>query len=270
VVLVKKKFAINTCGKSLSDSRAWYSPQNETKLSAFHPAHGNLTKVVVVLRLVPVFAKRRRSDFETRAGKKTNYKWNPSPSAWGGQSRDPCPSPGGTLARTSLYGQIPNRNSFTSAGENNVRFRGVKEARAHRRSKGKLRDVELMLLASVLPSDSCKSPAQTAENFRNRKREARGNLIGAAANSRSQFRGKLIVGEFSGWLTANAPVAGSPLGIRKPLECSAELIALELKQFYGDGIQAGDARGKTGGKKLAIKDASERFWAFGQSRKWLC
>src|SRR5258707_1315943 len=55
-------------------------------------------------------------------------------------------------------------------------------------------------------------------------------------------------------------------GNQEAVGCSAELIALELKQFYGDGIQAGDARGKTGGKKLRDQGCFRAVLGIGQSR----
>src|SRR5271165_1764792 len=65
---------------------------------------------------------------------------------------------GGTLLRTSLMCTKPKRNSFTSVGENRWVSVTLKNREWTGVSKGKFKDDELTALASVLPSDSCRSP----------------------------------------------------------------------------------------------------------------
>src|SRR5258708_14246419 len=66
---------------------------------------------------------------------------------------------GGTLIRSSLMCTNPKRNSFTSIGENRCVSVALKNRACTGVSNGKFSAVELMLLASVLPSDSWRSPA---------------------------------------------------------------------------------------------------------------
>src|SRR5258705_4463182 len=94
----------------------------------------------------------------------------------------------GTLAKTSLICTNPNRNSFTSVGENKCVSVALKKRARTGVSKGKLRDVELMLLASVLPSDSCKSPAPNGRKLSESEKKKRAEILSVPPrNSRSQF-----------------------------------------------------------------------------------
>src|SRR5882724_2491962 len=125
---------------------------------------------------------------------------------------------GGTLLSTSLMCTNPKRNSFTSVGENrwvSVTFRnractGV--------SNGKFSDEELTLLASVLPSDSGRSPPPNGRKLsESEKKNLTENLSWPPRNSRSQLEVNWSSVYLPGLLMANASVAGSLLGIRKPL-----------------------------------------------------
>src|SRR5215470_9329189 len=66
---------------------------------------------------------------------------------------------GGTLPSTSLMCTKPKRNSFTSAGEKRCVSVILRKRACTGVSNGKFSEAELMLLASVLPRDSWRSPA---------------------------------------------------------------------------------------------------------------
>src|SRR5260221_14078761 len=97
---------------------------------------------------------------------------------------------GGTLARTSFIWENPNRNLFTSAGENKGVSVALKKRARTGVSKGKLKDVELMLLASGLPSDSCKSPPPNGRKLSETEKKKRAEILSVPPrNSRSQLEG---------------------------------------------------------------------------------
>src|ERR1700758_5216248 len=96
----------------------------------------------------------------------------------------------------------PKRNSFTRVGEKrwvSVRFKkrawtGV--------SNGKFRDAELMLLASVLPSDSCKSPPPNGSKLSESEKKNRADSLSASLrNPRSQLEVNWSSVYFPGRLT---------------------------------------------------------------------
>src|SRR5256885_7324547 len=75
-----------------------------------------------------------------------------------------------------------------------------------------------MLLPSVLPSDSCKSPPPKGRKLSESEKKNRAESLSAPPrNSRSQLEVNWSSVNFPVRLIAKAPVLGSPLGIRKPL-----------------------------------------------------
>src|ERR1700689_2812581 len=95
---------------------------------------------------------------------------------------------GGTLLSTSLICTKPKRNSFTSVGENkcvSVTFRNRERTGV---SNGKFSEEELTLLASVLPSDSCRSPAPNGRKLAELEKKKRTETLSCPPrNSRSQL-----------------------------------------------------------------------------------
>src|SRR5437660_1553422 len=71
---------------------------------------------------------------------------------------------GGTLFSSSLICTKPKRNSFTSVGEKRCVSVTLRKRACTGVSNGKFSAVELTLLASVLPSDSGKSPPPNGKN----------------------------------------------------------------------------------------------------------
>src|SRR5713226_51677 len=95
---------------------------------------------------------------------------------------------GGTLIRSSLMCTKPKRNSFTSVGENRCVSVTLKNRACTGVSKGKLSDAVLMLLASVLPRDSCKSPAPKGRKLSESEKKKRAEILSLLLlKSRSQF-----------------------------------------------------------------------------------
>src|SRR6202043_3496551 len=95
---------------------------------------------------------------------------------------------GGTLLRTSLMWTKPNRNSFTSLGENKCVSVTLKNRAWTGVSNGKLSDEELTLLASVLPRDSGKSPPPNGRKLSESEKKKRTETLSwPPRNSRSQF-----------------------------------------------------------------------------------
>src|SRR5271155_4751466 len=112
----------------------------------------------------------------------------------------------------------PNLNSFTSVGEKrwvSVIFRkraftGV--------SNGKFSEEELTLLANVLPRDSCRSPPPKGRKLSESEKKNRAEILSCPPrNSRSQLLVNWSSVYFPVRLMANAPVAGSLVGISSPL-----------------------------------------------------
>src|SRR5215475_9035820 len=95
---------------------------------------------------------------------------------------------GGMLLSSSLMCTKPKRNSLTSVGEKrcvSVRF---KKRACTGVSNGKLSQVELTLLAKVLPSDSGKSPPPKGRNdSASEKKNLAEILSWPPRNSRSQL-----------------------------------------------------------------------------------
>src|SRR5438270_5324737 len=95
---------------------------------------------------------------------------------------------GGRLSRLSLMYTNPKRNSFTSAGEKRCVSVRLKKRASTGVSKGKFSDAELMLLASVLPRDSCKSPAPNGRKLSESEKKNRAESLSVPPrNSRSQL-----------------------------------------------------------------------------------
>src|SRR6202142_3201578 len=130
----------------------------------------------------------------------------------------------------------PKRNSFTSVGEKrcvsvifkNRAFTGV--------SNGKFSDEELTLLASVLPSDSCRSPPPNGKKLSEFKKKKRAESLSAPPrNSRSQF----VVNWSSVYLPvrliANAPVVGSLEGIKNPFVVPPNWLLWKFSSFSTTG-----------------------------------
>src|SRR6202043_2832252 len=125
---------------------------------------------------------------------------------------------GGTLLRTSLMWTKPNRNSFTSVGENKCVSVTFKNRARTGVSNGKFSDEELTLLASVLPRDSCRSPPPKGRKLSESEKKNRTDTLSwPLRNSRSQLVVNWSSVYFPGRLMANAPVVGSLLGISNPL-----------------------------------------------------
>ena len=82
----------------------------------------------------------------------------------------------------------PKRNSFTSAGEKRCVSVMLRKRAPTGVSKGKFSDAELMLLASVLPRDSCKSPAPNGRKLSESEKKNRAESLSVPPrNSRSQL-----------------------------------------------------------------------------------
>src|SRR5215472_3805264 len=82
----------------------------------------------------------------------------------------------------------PNRSSFTKVGEKRCVSVTLKKRACTGVSKGKFSDAELMLLASVLPNDSCKSPAPNGRKLSESEKKTRAETFSSPwRNSRSQF-----------------------------------------------------------------------------------
>src|SRR6476646_10062844 len=125
---------------------------------------------------------------------------------------------GATLLSTSLICTKPNLNSFTSVGEKRCVSVIFKKRARTGVSNGKFRDEELTLLASVLPSDSCRSPPPKGRKLSESEKKNLAEILSCPLrNSRSQLVVNWSSVYFPGRLMANAPVAGSLVGIRSPL-----------------------------------------------------
>src|ERR1041384_4432201 len=158
----------------------------------------------------------------------------------------------------------PNRSSLTSVGEKRCVSVTLKNRARTGVSKGKLRDAVLMLLDSVLPSDSCKSPPPNGKKLSESEKKNRAETLSAPPrNSRSQFEVNWSSVNLPGRLMANAPVVGLPLGIRKPLEVPPNWLLLNWRSLTAIGSRLVTPTGRPVGKKVAIKEASVRFWASG-------
>src|SRR5216683_4204048 len=105
----------------------------------------------------------------------------------------------------------PNRNSFTSVGEKRCVSVTLKKRARTGVSKGKFSDVELMLLASVLPSDSWRSPPPNGRKLSESEKKKRAEILSWPPwNSRSQFEVNWSSENFPGSLKANDPVFTTP------------------------------------------------------------
>src|SRR5260370_29172878 len=119
---------------------------------------------------------------------------------------------GFTLFSWSLICTKPNRNSFTRFGENRCVSVTLKKRARTGVSKGKFSDVELMLLASVLPSDSCRSPPPNGRKLSESEKKKRAEILSwPPRNSRSQFEVNWSSENFPGLLKAKGPVFTTPL-----------------------------------------------------------
>src|ERR1700688_703709 len=143
---------------------------------------------------------------------------------------------GATLLSTSSICTKPNLNSFTSVGEKRCvsvifrkrAFTGV--------SNGKFSDEELTLLASVLPRDSCKSPPPKGRTLSESEKKNRAEILSwPLRNSRSQLVVNWSSVYFPGWLTANAPVVGSLVGISNPLVVPPNWLLSKFSNFSTTG-----------------------------------
>src|ERR1700674_5914409 len=95
---------------------------------------------------------------------------------------------GGMLIKSSFMWTNPKRNSFTSVCENKCVSVILKNRACTGVSKGKLSEAVLMLLASVLPSDSCKSPAPKGRKLSESEKKKRAETLSLLLwHSRSQF-----------------------------------------------------------------------------------
>src|SRR6266852_105482 len=95
---------------------------------------------------------------------------------------------GGTLIKSSLMCTNPKRNSFINVGENKWLSVTFKNRACTGVSKGKLSDAVLMLLASVLPKDSCRSPAPKGRKLSESEKKKRAEILSLLLlKSRSQF-----------------------------------------------------------------------------------
>src|SRR6516164_707242 len=109
----------------------------------------------------------------------------------------------------------PNRSSFTKVGEKRCVSVRLKKRACTGVSNGKFSEAELMLLASVLPNDSCKSPAPNGKKLSESEKKKRAEILSVPPrNSRSQFVVNWSSLYFPGRLMAKV----GPLGIRKPFE----------------------------------------------------
>src|SRR4051812_7182585 len=95
---------------------------------------------------------------------------------------------GGTLLSTSLICTKPNRNSLTRVGENRCVSVTFRKRACTGVSNGKFSELELTLLASVEPSDSCRSPPPKGRKLsESEKKNRTDSLSWPPRNSRSQF-----------------------------------------------------------------------------------
>src|SRR5205823_14853487 len=105
----------------------------------------------------------------------------------------------------------PKRNSFTSVGEKRCVSVALKKRALTGVSKGKFNDVELMLLASVLPSDSWRSPPPNGRKLSESEKKKRAEILSCPPrNSRSQFEVNWSSENFPGSLKAKALVFTTP------------------------------------------------------------
>src|SRR5229473_3736669 len=105
----------------------------------------------------------------------------------------------------------PKRSSFTSVGEKRCVSVALKKRAATGVSNGKFNDVELILLASVLPSDSWRSPPPNGRKLSESEKKKRAEILSwPPRNSRSQFDVNWSSVNFPGLLNAKAPVFQVP------------------------------------------------------------
>src|ERR1700674_561453 len=105
----------------------------------------------------------------------------------------------------------PKRNSFTSVGEKRCVSVALKKRALTGVSKGKFNDVELMLLARVLPSDSWRSPPPNGRKLSESEKKNRAETLSwPPRNSRSQLEVNWSSENFPGSLKANVPVFTTP------------------------------------------------------------
>src|SRR5260370_37331232 len=95
------------------------------------------------------------------------------------------------------------RSSFTSVGEKRCVSVALKKRAATGVSNGKFNDVALMLLASVLPSDSWRSPPPNGRELSEAERTKAAEVVSwPPRDSRSKFRVSLSCVNFPGLLHA--------------------------------------------------------------------
>src|SRR2546425_1919986 len=119
----------------------------------------------------------------------------------------------------------PNRKSFTRVGEKRCVSETLKKRARTGVSNGKLRAVELTLLVSVLPSDSCKSPPPKGRKLSESEKKNRADSLSVPPrNSRSQllvnwssvyFPGRLITNGIGFAGSQSAAPAGTFVGAGK-------------------------------------------------------
>src|SRR5258707_8778022 len=118
---------------------------------------------------------------------------------------------GFTLFSWSLICTKPNRNSFTRFGENRCVSVTLKKRARAGVSKGKFSDVELMLLGTVLHSDSCRSPPPNGRKLSESEKKKRAEILSwPPRNSRSQFEVNWSSENLPGSLNRKAPVFTTP------------------------------------------------------------
>src|SRR6266404_5099656 len=106
----------------------------------------------------------------------------------------------------------PKRSSFTSVGEKRCVSVALKKRAATGVTNGKFNEVELMLLASVLPRDSWRSPPPNGRKLSESEKKKRAETLSwPPRNSRSQFEVNWSSVNFPGLLKAKDPVFTTPL-----------------------------------------------------------
>ena len=92
--------------------------------------------------------------------------------------------------------------------------------------------------------------AKREEGLRIGEKEAGGKFIGASVEFAVPVRGELVIGVFAGTADGERIGDGITAGNEVAVGSAAELIAFEIQQADGDGVQAGDAGGKSAREKL--------------------
>src|SRR5271165_2052123 len=88
------------------------------------------------------------------------------------------------------------------------------------------------------------------KGFRIGEKEPCRQFITAAVEFTVPVRGELIIGVTAGAADGKESGGGITAGNQVAVGSAAKLIAFEIEQANGDWVQAGNASGKAGGKKL--------------------